>query len=1198
MAPRPRARSTSTSSTSAPVSAMVPPQVYSPAPAKMEQTVFPTRRKAIRTYGKGKASGSSCTLKQTTLVAAPKTLKQQTLTQFNCLQGDPYEFVGTSQESGNGTDETGSATAVPQVTATQNSRVHWGDDVVGGEDEDEFQMLVSTARKRRKTEKPGLAASKTTTPVQTSSGSLDYLPTHTPLTPGLISKPKKSSKGNPHGSRKSHLPQLTALPSSFSTQTLTQLLPKSFVSRVVDHEVEDSEEEYSDGSSHTPMQPAKNTVSQEVCDSEDDDMDFDMLSATSKDQDQPDFLTSTLALSSPTKGLSRPRLPSPPGGATLHGATQSHSSARQSPSETPETPKKGRQMEIPSSQPSPFTPATTRYHKIPESPSPLRSRSTNSGILSIQRGSAPQLFSTAKVSRFSSSVMIKDSFAAGTSESETLTSPVPGSSPPASDTRMSPHPPSLSSAVAKRESERNNPSPQTAEVPVSQGGSLCHERQRKVLEDDIETQDGSDEDGDTTVIPDSEDEGNLPVPNTLAIDLFDSESSLPEEVHIVSDSCSPIDKETQIGSAPSLLQPPIKRPPSSSLGSPSILSIVTSSASQEKVVQDSDDESSLSDIQSEERDDMTIIPASIGSPELPVTASATVTIEQTGTEIQDQKEKKKVFDSLETNSLIHTQEDNYNLGAETQAIMHMLASDHTTMLGPAQPSILPDLNKSTKPKTRKRAMFATSSPEIMPTRYYTPTPSFSRETTDANLHANTTSSPSQPQATQTDAYATESQRVPLNVIQAMQHPTNRTDIFISIHPEHVLRIADGSKNHEFRKYQIHHEVVRMWIYTTKPESQVRYLACIGSAKQPGEVHDALGVGNTEFNSGSMTGVKFAYEILEVYELNNPQTLATLKDKGWLETPPQKYTFMPPAVAAQLLANLRCRIHPHPEEESIEDQDIYQLPTVKASNPDQHYEPQQNSGNSSDLSSLILTGEDIDRGLHQSTCTQDNFTDSHKTSGTTTHTPLSDVKLELAPDKPTEAPPVKRQFKRPELPSWCRPAGWIPDVQAFSVTNLDSTSNRAHGDIPSGAVATGLGIDTGISFSQASTASQSSPLSSPQLGVSPARFRSRSKTKRGDVSRSNITQNAGSNSHDSSNALTQIPPPQLFSSSQPVFNEVESSPVLLGTRSPLVREHKPGSGLASLGLSQLFPGGDFALPHSLIEDQEPPPVISDSEDGGL
>ncbi|KAI8952923.1 hypothetical protein F4801DRAFT_538840 [Xylaria longipes] len=152
----------------------------------------------------------------------------------------------------------------------------------------------------------------------------------------------------------------------------------------------------------------------------------------------------------------------------------------------------------------------------------------------------------------------------------------------------------------------------------------------------------------------------------------------------------------------------------------------------------------------------------------------------------------------------------------------------------------------------------------------------------------------------------ESQRLPLDSIRALGPQTPRSDIMVSLHPEHIARIVDRTKNHEFRAWKIPQQVNRIWVYITRPESELKYMCLFGEPKMPGEIKDEKGVGNVDFNQGKMAA-KFAYEILQVYELNNPVSLDEMKRKGWVVGAPQKYTYIPPAVVGELTANLRCAL---------------------------------------------------------------------------------------------------------------------------------------------------------------------------------------------------------------------------------------------------------------------------------------------------
>lgn len=160
--------------------------------------------------------------------------------------------------------------------------------------------------------------------------------------------------------------------------------------------------------------------------------------------------------------------------------------------------------------------------------------------------------------------------------------------------------------------------------------------------------------------------------------------------------------------------------------------------------------------------------------------------------------------------------------------------------------------------------------------------------------------------------AFESQRVPFERIQQLGPQTDRSDIIISVHPEQAEQIVEGHKTHEFRDYRIPQTVGRIWIYITRPVCALKYMATISGAKEPGEIsHEDLGIGNAGFNEGQ--GSQFAYELKQVYELNNPVSLAKMKQNGWVEEAPAKYVYIPPAVLGELMANLRRALFVQPGE---------------------------------------------------------------------------------------------------------------------------------------------------------------------------------------------------------------------------------------------------------------------------------------------
>lgn len=111
-------------------------------------------------------------------------------------------------------------------------------------------------------------------------------------------------------------------------------------------------------------------------------------------------------------------------------------------------------------------------------------------------------------------------------------------------------------------------------------------------------------------------------------------------------------------------------------------------------------------------------------------------------------------------------------------------------------------------------------------------------------------------------------------------------LYVSIHLKHVEKIVEGIKNHEFRNYVPKREFDTLYVYTTLPKKEIRYILKIGEViKYPNPILIA-GSGNEEFNCGNKT--KYAYAISEIYELKRPISLNELREK---------YQFMPPQAYA-------------------------------------------------------------------------------------------------------------------------------------------------------------------------------------------------------------------------------------------------------------------------------------------------------------
>jgi len=162
-----------------------------------------------------------------------------------------------------------------------------------------------------------------------------------------------------------------------------------------------------------------------------------------------------------------------------------------------------------------------------------------------------------------------------------------------------------------------------------------------------------------------------------------------------------------------------------------------------------------------------------------------------------------------------------------------------------------------------------------------------------------------------------SQRISTQYADAMAPRTDDSDIFISIHPQHVANIVNRTKDHEFRNLAFPASVRRVWMYETAPKSTVKYMASIGPAKRAGccERLDENYIGNADFNAESADSNGYAYEILDFYELANPLTLADLKMKEWLKGPPSRWQWVRPVPLDELMGNLKPPIFTRDEPES-------------------------------------------------------------------------------------------------------------------------------------------------------------------------------------------------------------------------------------------------------------------------------------------
>lgn len=269
--------------------------------------------------------------------------------------------------------------------------------------------------------------------------------------------------------------------------------------------------------------------------------------------------------------------------------------------------------------------------------------------------------------------------------------------------------------------------------------------------------------------------------------------------------------------------------------------------------------------------------------------------------------------------------ENYDVSAETQAILissdrpsedEEEDDDEPTLPGPKDKAV-PALEGSKEDAAEVEDEEVT--PVAKPRRRLRSSPN------KPTVEEQTAQTPTQAY-TQTYTQGLESQRVPLETIQATGPISHRSDIIVSIYGEHVKRMVERTKTHEFRSWKMPESVHRVWVYITKPASELRYMFLMGPPRTRGEIDDD-GIGNVEFNQGKKKAATYAYEVLQIYELNNPVSLETMKQHGW-PTAPQKYAYVPPAIVGQLTANLRCALFD--EENEDVDQGLIRTSPVRGS----------------------------------------------------------------------------------------------------------------------------------------------------------------------------------------------------------------------------------------------------------------------------
>ncbi|KAK3902402.1 hypothetical protein C8A05DRAFT_44171 [Staphylotrichum tortipilum] len=295
----------------------------------------------------------------------------------------------------------------------------------------------------------------------------------------------------------------------------------------------------------------------------------------------------------------------------------------------------------------------------------------------------------------------------------------------------------------------------------------------------------------------------------------------------------------------------------------------------------------------------------------------------------------------------------------------------------------------------------------------------------------------------------ESQRVPMEMIRSLGPQTDRSDIIASIDAAIVDEIIKGSRDHEFRAYKFPIQVLRCWIFTAHadaPEAgEVKYMATLGPAQEPGQIDSGSGVGNAEFNAG-VSGHAFAHKLVQVYQLNNPVPLEDMEDNGLGVGAPPRYRYLPPAVVGQLLANLRCPLFAEEGEDEVKFEEDEE--DVEESVEDIAEEPGSGSVTISQelaeqLRSDIVHSTQLNERRHHHHPEEEDIIPASQ-SPLQPRPPPSTARNQPADSFPLPTTPRSAQRRRNNTP---RPSNPIRPSQATTASDLSLPSSPAKSSVP-------------------------------------------------------------------------------------------------------------------------------------------------------
>ena len=120
----------------------------------------------------------------------------------------------------------------------------------------------------------------------------------------------------------------------------------------------------------------------------------------------------------------------------------------------------------------------------------------------------------------------------------------------------------------------------------------------------------------------------------------------------------------------------------------------------------------------------------------------------------------------------------------------------------------------------------------------------------------------------------------------------------------MQQIVRGEKTYEFRRYLISPSVKRIWFYLNAPLSHIGYICEIDSARTRNLGDEPLpedGLGNKEYNSRhkECDRYDFAYRVKSVWRIQEPITLAVMKEKFGIKIAPRGLIYVPPKMAVEV-----------------------------------------------------------------------------------------------------------------------------------------------------------------------------------------------------------------------------------------------------------------------------------------------------------